>query len=1152
MRPLIYAALGAALFFVGPLGCAHAQDNPAFNAGAANNADVQNREIKPFLHPLFSDNAVLQRDRAVPIWGWTTPGARVTVKFDDATQTATAGDDGRWTVSIASHAAGGPHTLRVADVGHDESRGNLLFGDVWICSGQSNMAYDMRSVTNYGAEVAAADFPQIRLLQVNSPVKAAPAQTFNGAWQVCSPQTVERFSAVGYLFGRELYRNLKVPIGLIDASVSGTPAQAWVSASALATIPAFKADVAAIEASAKMFGTHAEQMQTWWQNNDAGTKAGQQTSDYNDADWKTIEQPGNWENLGFANFDGVMWLRRTVNVPANLAGRDLQLNLGNIDDQDTTYWNGAQVGATGEFLKERRYTVPGNQVKAGRNVIAVRVLDSGGGGGLAGPNLSMQSGDQTVTLGGAWKVKQGPELKSLPPAPIAVDNSNQPTVLYNSKIAPLSSATVKGIAWYQGESNGDRLEQAIQYRTLLPTLINDWRSKLGEQTPFYLMQLANFREPIEQASDDGGVWPYLREAQSQAARALPNTELVVNIDLGQANEVHFPNKQEAARRLALTVLENSYGQKIEGSGPVLKSVKRVDGAIQLTFDHAQGLNLKGDANRVFAVAGADLKFAWATPTINGDTVTLRSPDVAAPLTARFGWSDNPRAALYNGAGLPASPFRTDDDSRFAAPLAANRADAAFDAWNAAFLVRNSRETYYTRTLQNLGRESEGSWVLALDIEVAQDAYERTRSTSHRDLVGELLDTFLAQNSYDWANNTWNDDMAWMTTALLRGYQITGKEAYLDKAAYAWNLAYNRGWDTKYGGGGVWENMDNFVHGDGNADKLALSNTTLVNPGVMLYQITGDTAYLDKSKAMYGWIRESGTFNKATGQVNEGVKWPIGQPDKGWILDSDNVYNSGSFVQAANALHRISGEQKYYDDAKLAIDHVVKTPILSNDGRFQTQWQYRFVKALSEFATDNGLWPQYQEWMQNNAEAAWKNRDNRNLTGNNWLKVTDDPEINAMQTSSAAAIWQLLPAANSSQFAGTYTIRNAASRLTLFARDTASAPVFQNAANASWTLAPVSGSGGYYQIKDDASGLVAAVADASATPLAKVVLQRAGQSKLGGDQWYPVKNDDGTFSFYNLNSLQALDLPGANVAAGTQFGQYFANDSLAQKFVLTRQ
>ncbi len=1147
---MLYAALGAALLFVSPTGCARAQDNPALGA---NVAGVPDREVKPFLHPLFSDNAVLQRDRAVPIWGWTTPGARVSVQLDkDAAQSATAGSDGLWTVSLPAHATGATHTLRVSDASHDETCGNLLFGDVWICSGQSNMAYDMRSAKNYQAEVRGANFPEIRLLQVGAPVKATPAQTFDtGAWKVCSPQTVEPFSAVGYFFGRALYQKLKVPIGLIDSSVSGTPAQAWVSGPALRAIPAFSADVDAIAASAQMPGSYAEQMQAWWENNDAGSRAHQEASDFDDADWKTIEQPGNWEDKGFPGFDGVMWFRRAVDVPANRAGRDLQLNLGNIDDQDTTYWNGAPIGATGEFLKERKYTVPGAQVKAGRNVIAIRVLDSGGGGGLAGPNLSMQSGEQTVSLNGAWKIKRGPELKSLPPAPIAVDNSNQPTVLYNSKIAPLTREAIKGIVWYQGESNGDRLEQAIQYRTLLPTLIRDWRSKFGEQTPFYIMQLANFREPIEQASDDSGVWPYLREAQSQTARDLPNVYLTVPIDLGEANNVHYPNKQEAGRRLALTVLEHSYGQNSESSGPTLKAVKRGDGAMTLTFDHAQGLNLKGEASRVFAVAGADLKFSWATPTINGDAVTLRAPDVAAPLTARFGWSDNPRAALYNDAGLPASPFRTDEDARFAAPLAANRADAAFNAWNAAFLVRNSRETYYTRTLQNLGRESEGSWVLALDIEVAQDAYERTRSSANRELVGELLDTFLAQNSYDWAGNTWNDDMAWMSTALIRGYQITGKKAYLDKAAYAWNLAYDRGWDTKYGGGGVWENMDNFVHGDGKADKLALSNTTLVNPGVILYQVTGDEAYLDKSKAIYDWIRESGTFNKATGQVNEGVKWPIGEPDKGYVLDSNNPYNSGSFVQAANALYRITGDKSYYDDAMLAISHVVKTPILSDNGGFQSQWQYRFIKALSEFATDNQQWPQYESWMRDNAEAAWKSRDSRNLTGNNWLKVNaDDPKINAMQTSSAAAIWQLLPPANPTEFAGNYTIRNAASRLMLFARDVAGAPVTQSTGNASWTLVPTGA--GFYQIKDDASGLVVAVAEASATPLAKVVSQRAEANKIGADQWYPVKNDDGTFSFYNLNSLQALDLPGANVAADTQFGQYFGNDSPAQKFVLTRQ
>ncbi len=971
---MIWGALGVA-FLLGNHGeMAHAQE-------------TVRTEAKPLLHPLFSDNAVLQRDRPLPIWGWTQPESSVEVEFDAQKQTARAGDDGRWTISLPSHAAGGPHSLSVTSAtGNSVTRKNLLFGDVWLCGGQSNMAYDLYGAKNPEAEIAAANYPNIRLLQVPNAITATPLQSFEGGggWQMCSPQTVAKFSAVAYFFGRKLYNELNVPIGLINSSWSGTPGQSWVSGPALAQMPEFKPAVDALQQSAKVQGDSAKQMEAWWQTNDPGSLAHQEAPAFDDSNWKSIDEPGPWEDKGFADFDGVMWFRRVVDVPPQWAGRDLQLHLGSIDDNDTTFWNGMDVGETAGWDKPRNYTIPGAQVKAGRNVIAVRVLDTGGGGGLAGPALSLQSGADTVSLAGAWKLHQGPALSALAPMPRPLDNPNAPVVLFNGKISPLLPGEIKGILWYQGESNADRMDQAIQYRTLLPILINDWRAHFGAQTPFYIMQLANFKAPDDSPNDNP--WPRLREAQLLAARNLPNTYLTVLIDLGEEKNVHFPNKQEAGARLASNVLEHTYGKNIESSGPTLKDGKRLSGAIQLSFDHAQGLNLKGDQNHVFAVAGNDLEFFWATPQIAGDVVTLRSADVPTPLYARFGWSDNPRAVLYNAAGLPASPFRTDGDTRFPVALAQNTADAAFDAWNAAFLVRSNGQTYYSRTLSDRGVESEGSWVFALDIETAEDAYERTRSPLHLRLVNDLLNGFLAQNNGNWADNTWNDDMGWMSLALVRGYQITGNKAFLDKAIYAWNLAYDRGWDTKYGGGGVWENMDNFVHGDGKADKLALSNDPFVNSGVTLYQITGDPAYLTKAKAMYGWVRDN-VFDKTSGQVNEGVKWPIGKPDGGWLENSANVYNSGSFIEAANQLHRITGDPMYYNDAQLAINFVInKTPVLNNNGGFQNQWGYRFIKGLNQFATDNNQWPQYETWMRNNAKSAWSKRNDLNLTGNNWLQV----------------------------------------------------------------------------------------------------------------------------------------------------------------------
>ncbi len=1121
-----------------------------FANGSANVQAQPATDAKPFLHPLFSENAVLQRDRAVPIWGWTKPQSQVVVQFDGTKQTATASNDGRWTVSLPAHAAGGPHSLIVSGAnGETVARKNLLFGDVWLCSGQSNMAYDLHGALNPEQEIAAANYPKIRLMQVANAPKGAPVTSFDATWKVCSPQTVGTFSGVGYFFGRKLYNELKVPIGLIDSSVSGTPGQAWVSGPALSQMPEFKPTVDALAQNAG--SSYADQVATWWKKNSQGATTPPEAPSLDDASWKTIDEPGYWEGKGFPNYDGVMWFRRAVEVPAGWAGRDLKLNLGSLDDNDVTFWNGSAVGTTQGWNNQRVYTVPGAQVKAGRTVIAIRIEDTGNGGGMAGPKLSMQSGNDTVSLGGTWKVQKGTAQQNQTMQQLPLDNPNTPTVLFNGKISPLLPGAIKGILWYQGESNADRMDQALQYRTLLPILINDWRAHFGAQTPFYIMQLANFKTPDDAPND--APWPRLREAQLLASRNLPNTYLTTLIDLGEEKNVHFPNKQEAGARLATTALANTYGLKIEGSGPTLQGVKALNGAMQLSFDHAQGLNLKGEQNRVFAIAGTDLKFSWATPQIVGSTVTLRSADVPHPVYARYAYSDNPRANLVNAAGLPASPFRTDGDTRFPVAVAQNKADAVFDAWNAAFLERSNGQTYYARTPTQFGVQVEDVWVAAINIQIAEDAYERTHSPVDRQLVTDLLDSFLVQYNYDWATNDWNDDLGWNTITLVRGYQITGDKKYLNKAVYAWNLAYDRGWDTKYGGGGVWENMGD-VREKPQADKLALSNEPFVNSGVTLYQITGDAAYLTKSKAMYAWIREN-AFDQKTGNVNQGVKWPIGQPDKPEIEHSANVYNSGSFIMAANQLHRITGDKMYSDDAQLAIDFVVnKDPILNNNGGGQNQWAYWFVKSLSEFATDNNLWPKYHEWMQNNADAAWKNRNDLNITGNNWLKVKNDPTISSLETSSTVAIWQFLPPADATSLAGNYIIRNVASKLALSIAGGSTAkgaPVVQRSnppsASAIWILVPTSG--GYYQIKNVKSGLAMAVAAASGQAGAKIVQRPAQGMNPGDDQWMPVKNADGTYSFFNRNSQQALDDPALATEPGTQYSQWFGNSSFAQQFNL---
>ncbi|BDI29345.1 hypothetical protein CCAX7_13960 [Capsulimonas corticalis] len=504
---------------------------------------------------------------------------------------------------------------------------------------------------------------------------------------------------------------------------------------------------------------------------------------------------------------------------------------------------------------------------------------------------------------------------------------------------------------------------------------------------------------------------------------------------------------------------------------------------------------------------------------------------------------------YSIRGLAAFSLTAASILHSPASFAQSTADTSFSAWNSAFLVQQSGQAYYATTLH--GTAVEGSWVQALDIEVAEDAYLRDRTPTHRQLVNDLLTHFLAYESYDWSLDTWNDDIAWMTLACVRGYQITGNNAFLNKATYAWNMAYNRGWDTSYGGGGIWENMDNFPHGDGHADKCALSTNPFITSGLALYQITGDSSYLTKSQAIYTWVRGN-IFNTSTGVVNEGVKWTIGQTNSGVLEVSDNVYNSGSFVQAANYLYRLTGNAQYYNDALLAANHVVNsTSIMSNNGGAQTQWQYRFVKGLSDFATDNNLWPQYQSWMQNNANAAWSKRNSSNLTWNNWLTTTNDPNIDPMESSSAVGIWQVLPNPNLS-VSGNFEIVNVGSNMALGVTSNASyASVVQQPYTGStsqqWTF--VQSSGGYCQIKNVSSGLVMNVSAASVLAGAKVIQYAAQSMNPGNDQWLPIVNADGTYSFFNHDSVQALDVTGASTDSGAQLEQYWSNDTNAQKFTL---
>ena len=627
---------------------------------------------------LIGDNMVLQSGQQVRVWGHGDPGEEVSVEIAGKKAKTVTDNSGKWATKIGPLKPGGPFDLTITG-SNTLSIKNVLVGEVWVCSGQSNMEWPLINARNGAEEVAKANHPEIRLFTVQKATSDSPLDDVKGSWVVTTPDKVGQFSAVGYFFGRELQQRLKVPVGLIHTSWGGTPAEAWTQREALAT-PELQPIMDRYQDSLKDLPQRQADFQkrlaAWIHQNlyeDEGNKGeamGYADPQTNTSDWKSMNLPQFMETAGL-KIDGAVWFRKEIEIPEAWAGKPLELNLAAIDDYDTTYFNGKRVGGIGvdtpnSYSVPRHYQVPGDLVKAGRNVIAVRVFDSAGEGGFGtgkmvlGPDGLADS--QKVALAGPWsyKVELGlepktPDWGSRPEAP-GPTNQNSPGVLYNAMIAPIVSYSIRGAIWYQGESNAGR---AFQYRTLFPTMIRNWRTIWGEgDFPFYFVQLANW-QPIKPEPDESE-WAELREAQTMTLRE-PNTGMAVIIDIGDTNDIHPRNKTDVGHRLALWALANTYNQKIEYSGPLFRSFSVNGNEVRIKFSHANGLKTSdGAAPKAFAIAGADKKFVWADAKIVGDEIIVSSKDVTRPVAVRYAWADNPVTNLYNKLDLPASPFRTDD------------------------------------------------------------------------------------------------------------------------------------------------------------------------------------------------------------------------------------------------------------------------------------------------------------------------------------------------------------------------------------------------------------------------------------------------------------------------------------------------------------
>lgn len=648
------------------------------------------------LTPLFSDNMVFQQSCKAPVWGKAAPGAVVTVtpSWNGKSYRATAGPDGNWSVKIDTPKGGfKKYSVTISD-GDPLVLQNVLVGEVWLASGQSNMQMPVESWravrTNQEDIAGAARYADVRLLQVSRATGMREHDYFSAdfdKWKESSPETVRNFSAAAWYFGRKLMEELQVPVGIIHSSWGGTIIEAWMSEGALRAFPEMSASLAQVRSlsdnESEREKTFEEEIAAFIREanrKDLGKSGGLAVwarPEFDDSSWKTLKLPNTVQQL-WPDTNGIYWLRKTVDIPAAWAGKDLTLSLGPVDDFDETYWNGEKVGSDVLWNKAREYTVPARLVSAGRTVITIRCTDDHGNGGLYGAAdlLFIQGPDgQKIRLDSEWKVTLSVSFKGVPKS--TAREPNIPTVLYNAMIRPLAPFAIKGAIWYQGESNA---QKAYRYRDLMPSMILDWRALWGYDFPFYITQLTGYKKVAGVPGDDD--WAELREAQEMATQMLDRCGMACIIDLGEAEDIHPVRKREVGERLARLALANDYGRRLVTTGPRYESFRIAGRSIVVRFtDVAGGLRVipSGDfagdrygsrGEKVekaesgvlsgFQIAGPDRVWHWADARIEGDTVVVSSADVPHPVAVRYAWSANPVCNLFNAEGLPAWPFRTDD------------------------------------------------------------------------------------------------------------------------------------------------------------------------------------------------------------------------------------------------------------------------------------------------------------------------------------------------------------------------------------------------------------------------------------------------------------------------------------------------------------
>lgn len=618
------------------------------------------------LPKFFGDSMVLQRDQLIPIWGWAAKNEKVTVQLGGQKKSVVTGKDGKWRINLDRMSAGGPFKLLVNGK-NSIAINDVLIGEVWLCSGQSNMEFTVNGVVNAKEEIAASNNPNIRHVAIPKAVSGKPENDIsqNANWRSASPATTGNFTAVGYFFAKKLYDQLKVPIGLIHSSWGGTDIEPWTSRDALEKSDEFKSLMKKIpsinlDSLNKVFKEKLIADLQKWQGGlpDATVVDSWKEFSFDDGSWHQMAVPSIWETQGLTNIDGIVWFRKNIILFAADAGKEGTLELSLIDDNDDTYINGIKIGSTNGVTVVRKYKIPTGVLKEGKNVIAVRINDTGGGGGMYGPasDMKITINQQSQSLAGQWKYR----IASVVDTKNSVAPNSYPTLLFNAMVNPLIPYAIKGAIWYQGENNASR---AYQYRTAFPLMINDWRQHWSEGNfPFYFVQLASFNA-ANGNSQKGSAWAELREAQTLTL-SLPHTGMAVITDIGMADDIHPKNKQDVGKRLAAIVLHDAYGKNIVYGGPTYESMKTDGSKVVISFSSVgTGLMVKDKYGYIngFEIAGADKKFYYARAHVQDGKVIVESASVSNPIAVRFGWVDDAgESNLFNKEGFPASPFRTDD------------------------------------------------------------------------------------------------------------------------------------------------------------------------------------------------------------------------------------------------------------------------------------------------------------------------------------------------------------------------------------------------------------------------------------------------------------------------------------------------------------